>query len=241
MRAARPRSDNGRPTLRQGNVTGSEIPHSRQRSDHATNQPIDTATRAAGRCTDRDLHRAGPGKRSDQRLHPRRAERSQSLHRNPARLAASADAVGRARHPSEAQHDAGGRCAARALRQQLSRRAAAGGRTASGACGRCGAAGAVRHEQEVAHGRGVRHAHGGVAHARRPQHAVGPGGQRRRRDDGGLDGSQHPAAADESHRRSGEWPLAGDDAGGQAPRRVGEERLGITGRDDRIRRARRFR
>ncbi len=40
---------------------------------------------------------------------------------------------------------------------------------------------------------------------------------------------------------SGEWAAAAADAGGQAPRGVGEERLGVAGRDDRVRRARELR
>ena len=102
-------------------------------------------------------------------------------------------------------------------------------------------AAAVRHEQEVAHGRGVRAAHGGVAHSRRREPAVRGAGQLGPRDDDGPHRSEHSAAADEPHREPGERAAAAADARRQAPRVAREERLGAARRDDRVRRPQRLR
>ena len=51
--------------------------------------------------------------------------------------------------------------------------------------------------KSVAHGRGVRRAHGGAPHARRCEPAVRGAGQLGPRDDDGPDGPEHSAAADE--------------------------------------------
>ena len=197
------RSDNGRPALRQGNVTESEIPHSRQGGDHATNQPIDAATRAAGRRIGRDLRRASSRQRADQRL-ASAARRAKPITSSRLRAAGEHPQTPWGEPDIQAQLNmmqAAGvpleRCA-NSYRAAL----AAGRRAAGRARGRCRRAGsAVRHEQEVAHGRGVRPAHGGVAHARRREPAVRRAGQPRPRDDDGSDRSEHSAAADESHRR----------------------------------------
>ena len=115
-------------------------------------------------------------------------------------------------------------CPARALRQQLPVRRAR-----------------LRHEQDVAHRRGIQAARRGrarrAATASRQLIEQGNFGARAAR---GRHRPEHPAAADQPDRRSAERAAAGADARGQAPRARDGQRLGAARRGPDLRRPRDF-
>ncbi len=177
--------------------------------------------------------------RPDRRLDSRRAGRGQPFHRDPGRLGASADLVGRARHRRHARHDAGVAAAARALRRPVSVAPAAdvSVRRAVGAR----LAHRVRSRQDLADGSGVRRRDRRVARANRRQCRGARRRQSRLVAELGRDRSERAAAADQSPRRPAERSAARADGRRQTPRALDAQQLGAAGREPHLRRAGRLR